>query len=68
MTKAHQITEEDVDRSSTLERSDVGRWTVQVQGTVVFCENEAVARQLAARIAQERPQQVKDWAYYANLD
>jgi hypothetical protein len=35
-----QITEEDVERSSTLEKSDIGRWATIVNGCIQFVNNE----------------------------
>ena len=40
----YQVTEADVDRSSTLEWSDVGRWALNVTGCVqLFDTREAAA-------------------------
>jgi hypothetical protein len=47
MHKAFQVTAEDVERSSTLEESDIDRWAVMVNGCYQFCENKETAEDLA---------------------
>ena len=47
-----QITEEDIDRSSRLERSDLGRYYILVSGCIHFVENEASGLELVDYLNQ----------------
>ncbi|HEY9664826.1 MAG TPA: hypothetical protein V6C65_40825 [Allocoleopsis sp.] len=40
VSRAFQVTEEDVERSSTLEPSDIGRWALLINGAYHFFESE----------------------------
>lgn len=48
-----QVTREDVERSSTMTPSDVGRWYVLVNGTFQFQPTLRAARKLADQLNKD---------------
>lgn len=54
VSNPYQVTEDQVERSSTLDESDVGRWAFDVNGAVHFAANEKAARETVEALRNNR--------------
>jgi hypothetical protein len=49
----YQVTQDDIDRSSTLDQSDLNRWYVLVSGTMQFVRSQEDGKTLVQQLRDD---------------